>query len=289
MTQVAQEENRFVYLELDSLKAHSWTLRPLDQEVVKELERSIETMGVLQPIVVRECRSGYEIVFGNHRVEACRRLGMKYVRAVIREFSEEDSFVARVSENLARNNYVDPIAEAEGYRMLVDKGWTLSSIGRKIGKSDSYVCERLALLDRLHYNTAMKIRAGNLTASHAELLSRIRDPIKQQQIADLIVKKRLSVRTLENMLNGTPPPITVPVENTDKGFGVRIPKEFLAAVAADGNTPCSLLMRVRGRTIILQSDMANGPQKNRSLQRTHSASSHVGSQSLLPEIDHYCK
>lgn len=263
MTQVAgEDENRFAYLELDSVKPSSWTLRPINQEIVKELERSIETMGLLQPIVVRECRPGYEIVFGNHRVEACRRLGMRCIRAVIREFNEEESFLARVSENLARNNHVDPIAEAEGYRTLMNRGWTLDSIGRNIGKSDSYVCDRLALVDHLHPSTATEIRAGNLSASHAEILSRIRDPTKQKEIADLIVKKRLSVRTLENMLNGTPSPIRVPVESTDRGLCVRMPKEFLAALTPDGNTPCSLLMRVRGRTIILENDIAKGVSRN---------------------------
>lgn len=258
MTQVVgEDENRFACLELDSVKPSSWTLRPINQVIVKELERSIEAMGVLQPIVVRECRPGYEIVFGNHRVEACRRLGMKYIRAVIREFNEEESFLARVSENLARNNYVDPIAEAEGYRTLVNRGWTLGSIGRKIGKSDSYVCDRLAMADHLHPSTATKIRAGKLSASHAEVLSRIRDPAKQRELADLIVKKRLSVRTLESMLKGTPSPIRVPVESTDRGLSVRMPKEFLTALTPDGNTPCSLLMRVRGRTIILENDIAD--------------------------------
>ena len=135
-----EDENRLAYLELDSLKASSWTLRPINQETVKELERSIQTIGVLQPIVVRECPPGYEIVFGNHRVEACRRLGMRYIRAVIREFNEEDSFLARVSENLARNNYVDPIAEAEGYRTLMNRGWTLArSVGRSTNLTVTYV------------------------------------------------------------------------------------------------------------------------------------------------------
>jgi ParB/RepB/Spo0J family partition protein len=284
MTQAAErDENRFAYLELDSLKPSSRMLRPINQEVVRELERSIETMGVLQPIVVRECRPGYEIVFGNHRVEACRRLGMKCIRAVVREFNEDDSFLARVSENLARNNYVDPIAEAEGYRTLMNRGWTLGSIGQKIGKSDSYVCERLALLDHLHHSTVTKIRTGNLTASHAELLSRIQDPIKQKELADLIVKKRLSVRTLENMLNGTPSPIRVPLENTNRDLCVRIPREFLAALTPDGIIPCSLLMRLRGRTITLENGIAKGPLKKRSLHNTHGATSHVGSRSSLPD------
>ena len=169
--------------------------------------------------------------------------------------------------------------------MLMNRGWTLSSIGRRIGKSDSYVCERLALLDHLHHSTATKIRAGNLTASHAEILSRIRDPTKQKELADLIVKKRLSVRTLENMLKGISSPIRILVENTDPNLCVRIPTEFLAALTADGSTPRSLLMRVRGRTIVLENDIANGPRKKRSLQKTHGASSHVGSRSLLPDSE----
>lgn len=59
---------------------------------------------------------------------ACRRLGMEYISAIIKPFAEEDSFLARVSENLLRNSYIDTIEEAEGYKMLVEKGWTLNAI-----------------------------------------------------------------------------------------------------------------------------------------------------------------
>ncbi len=64
-----------VRLPLDMLSTASWMLRPISNELVEELERSIKNIGLLQPIVVREIGEGYEIVFGNHRLRHADVLG----------------------------------------------------------------------------------------------------------------------------------------------------------------------------------------------------------------------
>src|SRR5208282_3929081 len=104
-------------IELDQLESPAWLLRPIDQELVTELARSIQNTGLLQPIVVRRSTRGYEVVFGNHRLEACKHLGFHQIKALVKTCSDDEAFLARVSENLLRNSYIDPIQEAEGYRM----------------------------------------------------------------------------------------------------------------------------------------------------------------------------
>ncbi|MGD0175363.1 MAG: ParB/RepB/Spo0J family partition protein [Candidatus Bathyarchaeia archaeon] len=240
---------------LNALKSPLWLLRPLDRQVVSELARSIQTSGLLQPIVVRKDHGRYEVVFGNHRVEACRRLGMSSIAAILVQLQDDEVFLARLSENLLRNCYVNPIEEAEGYKMLVARGWSINSIASRVGKCDSYVCERIGLLDRLNPNIRSKIANGtrHLTASHAELISRIKDRNRQDAVARFVEKKRLSVRALENLLKCSPAPTIVRAESAfQDGLLVRIPDEFAKAIEI--NVSQSLYMYVRGKKLILEAE-----------------------------------
>lgn len=237
-----------VELELNQVTSPSRELRPLDYQLVLELQRSINSVGLLQPIVVCKREGIYEIVFGNHRLEACRRLGLKKIRAIVRNFSDDESFLARVSENLLRNKYIDPLVEAKGYKMLVANGWTINAIGSRVGKCDSYICERMALLDRLSPRLMKDVSTGRLSASHAELLSRIRDMKRQEEIAELVRIKRLSVRSLEGFL-GKAPPAVVQTKMIAGDLYVYLPRELADVIGARAGE--SLFVYARNRKLIL--------------------------------------
>jgi ParB family chromosome partitioning protein len=257
------DDSRVVVLEIEWLKPPLLRLRPISDESVSELMRSIQNIGLLQPIMVRVSDDGYQVVFGNHRIEACRRLGMKRIPAIVNYFTNEEAFLARVTENLLRNAYVNPIEEAEGYRMLVNKGWTINAIARKIGKCDSYICERLAILENLDPRLRERVSNGSkyLTPSHAELLSRIPDEHLQIEVAKLIESRKLSVRTLENLLNGFPLPTRVQVEGEPRKCCIHIPGGFSNALGLKpGQTLC---MYIRGRKLVLEARKAG--RKNRQL------------------------
>jgi len=245
-------------LEIDRLEPPLWQLRPICEENVSELMRSIESMGLLQPVVVRPSGEGYQIVFGNHRIEACRRLGMKKIPAIVNYFTDEEAFLARVSENLLRNSYMNP---AEGYRVLISDGWTINEIASKVGKCDSYVCERLALLDNLDSRLRARVSHGNshLTPSHAEVLSRIPDKQRQTEIAGLIETRRLSVRALENLLKGVPLPTKIQVEAESGNCCVHIPDEFARTLGFKHGQ--SLYMYVRGRKLVLEAPRGRRREK----------------------------
>ncbi|MFI5449020.1 MAG: ParB/RepB/Spo0J family partition protein [Candidatus Bathyarchaeia archaeon] len=239
-------------LEIEALLMPALALRPIDERIVAELTRSIESSGLLQPIVVRECRGGYEVVFGRHRIEAIKRLGLKSISAAITKMSSAEAFLARVTENLIRNTYVNPVEEARGYQTLVRSGWTINAIARRIGKCDSYVSERLSLLRNIDPKLLSRITDGSsgLTPSHAELLSRIKDPVKQTEVAEFIEKKRFSVRVLEDLLNGVPLPLKVKVEQSTQGCFVRIPTEYMDAVQLTAGMYS--ILYVRGKKLILE-------------------------------------
>jgi ParB family chromosome partitioning protein len=186
----------------------SISLRSLDEKIVGELMKSIRINGLLQPITVKPAdEKQFRLVFGSHRLEAVRRLGWKKVPAIIREVSDEESFLMNVTENLQRNVHVSPIAEARGYRQLISKGWTISEIARRISKSDSYVCNRMRILRRLHPQLRRQVEfpRGNayLTLSHAEHLSTINEPLRQLELASLIREQHLSIRELERLTRKT--------------------------------------------------------------------------------------
>lgn len=246
------DDGNIVELEIQQLRPPSWRLRPLGEQNISELMRSIQNMGILQPVVVRGTHDGYQVVFGSHRIEACRRLGMKKIAAIVKHFSDEEAFLARVTENLLRNADINPIEEAEGYRMLVGKGWAISAIAKKVGKCDSYISERLAMLHRLDFRLRAQVSSGRglLTPSHAELLSRIRDKHRQTQIAKLIETRRLSVRVLEDLLNGVPLPMKVQVEERSGDCWVHIPNDFTKALGLKSGQ--NLHMYIRGRKLVLE-------------------------------------
>jgi len=244
-------------IEIDRLKLSDQMLRPIDEVLVTELVRSICNAGLLQPILVRRRDEGFEVVFGNHRLEACKRLGYSTITALVGNFTGDEAFLAQVAENVERNMIVNPIVEASGYKRLLQNGWSLNSIARKIGKSDSYVCQRLSMLDRLDHDILTKFANGDkrsLTASHLELISSIPDKLKQREIVSIVEKRRLSVRSLENLLNGIPFPIDVAVEETKGECFVKIPNEFATALNILPHQ--HLRLCIRGRKLVLENNEA---------------------------------
>jgi ParB family chromosome partitioning protein len=109
---------------LDRVKNSGIALRDLDEAAVKELAESIRANGLLQPIMVKPKGDGYELVFGLHRLEACRKLGWKKIPALVKDISSEEAFLTGLIENLQRNIRISPVAEARGYKRLMAKGWT---------------------------------------------------------------------------------------------------------------------------------------------------------------------
>lgn len=191
-------------LAVEAIKPNRNILRKIDEVLIPELAQSIRANGLLQPILVRPLGSSYEVVFGYHRLEACKRLGWKSIPAIVKKMSDDDSFVAKVVENLQRNAEINPIAEANGYIKLIEHGWTINKIAERIGKSDSYVSDRIGLVRRLHPVIANRIsnnNIGHLKPSHCELLARLDSKRRQLELTHLIDRKRLSVRGLEKLIS----------------------------------------------------------------------------------------
>ena len=176
---------------IDSIRPSKFCLRPIDEKVMEELMQSIQAQGLLQPIMVRPLDdSSWELVFGNHRLEACRRLGWKAIPCSVCEMDDAKAFMTVEVENLQKNNFIDPVQEARGFKMLrEEKGLTESEIGKGIGKTQQYVSSRSGLL-RLEPEIQALITGRLVSAEHGYELSKIEHAKKRAILAELSRKDR---------------------------------------------------------------------------------------------------
>ncbi len=204
----AAREDTITQLPIDSISPQGYNLRRLDPHVVEDLARSISAVGLLQPIMVTPRADGrFEVVFGNHRLEAAKQTGLKLIPGLVRQITAQEAFLLQVTENIQRNVKMNTIAEARGYKHLIREGWSIHRIGSYVGKSDSYICDRLRLLDKLAPEIQLTLERnsnGPISISHAEQLSLIDNKFKQLDLARLIETQRLTVRQLERLMTEGP-------------------------------------------------------------------------------------
>jgi len=143
---------------------------PLRDELgsLDSLILSIKEKGLLQPIVVRPVESAFEVIAGNRRLEACKKLGLKKIPCYIVGLDDRQAYEVSLIENIQRRN-LNPIEEAKAFRTYVDeKGYgAISELAIRIGKSEPYVSRRLALLELPDYIQEELIRR-RITQSTAE-------------------------------------------------------------------------------------------------------------------------
>jgi ParB/RepB/Spo0J family partition protein len=150
-----------------------------DAKAMQELTDSVKAQGVVQAIVVRpNGKPGtYEIVAGERRWRAAKAAGLAEIPATIRELTDAQALELAVIENNQREN-LHPLEEAEGYEALLKQKhanlskYTVEDLMAKIGRSKSYVYQRLKLLD-LCEEARKAYYAGKLDYSKAVLIARI--------------------------------------------------------------------------------------------------------------------
>lgn len=167
-----------------------------DEEELDELAESIREVGLLQPIVVRQRGSGYELIVGERRWRAHRRLGMPRIDAIVRATDDTAMLRDALLENLHRTQ-LNPLEEAAAYRQLLDDfGCTKEELAKRIKKSRPHISNTLRLLG-LPVPVQRRVAAGVLSAGHARALLMLIDAHAQEQLAQRIVAEGLSVRATE--------------------------------------------------------------------------------------------
>lgn len=173
--------------------------RQFDEESLEDLRRSIDAVGVLQPILVRPVSDGYELVAGERRWRAAQRAGLRTIPALIRPTEDLSSLVQAVVENVQRAD-LNPIEEAAAYQQLLrDFTLTQEEVAARVGRSRSAVANTLRLL-QLAPDLQRLILEGELTAGHGRALLSTDDVAWREELAARAVDGALSVRELEELV-----------------------------------------------------------------------------------------
>ena len=171
-----------------------------DEEALDELVASIQEVGLLQPVVVREVGPGrFELVMGERRWRASQRAGLTEIPAIIRATADDDLLRDALMENLHRSQ-LNPLEEAAAYQqMLDDFGATHDELARRIGRSRPHISNTLRLLN-LSSGVQRRVAAGVLSAGHARALLSLEGAEAQDHLAHRIVAEGLSVRAVEEIV-----------------------------------------------------------------------------------------
>ena len=200
-----------------------------DEEELASLAESIREVGILQPILLRETDDGYEIIAGERRWRAARRVGLQHVPALVRDTDDASALEHALVENVHRSD-LNVLEEAAAYQQLIeDFGLTHEEVAIRVGRSRTSVTNTLRLL-QLPPSVQRLVRDRSLTMGHARALLGTPDRALQERLAKRIVAEGLSVRAVEDELR-EPVVVTTP-EEPDTGAGA----EVETAVDASGAT-----------------------------------------------------
>ncbi len=174
--------------------------RTFDPAAIRQLAESIESQGLIQPVVLNERGDGgYELISGERRLRAVKSLGWHTVPAVVRNVDEAALLEMTLVENLQRED-LDPIEEAEGYQQLAGLfDMTQARIAKRVGKDRSTVTNALRLL-KLPEIIRRDISAGLLSAGHARQLLSLDNEGEQIELARRVIKEEMPVRKLEKLV-----------------------------------------------------------------------------------------
>lgn len=122
--------------------------RHFSPEEMQSLQASIQTHGILEPIVVRLVGQTYEIICGERRFRAAQALGLPEVPVVVRDATDDEAFILSIQENVQRND-LTPIEEARAYKAMLDKGLASSQrdLAKLLGVSQGRISKKISLLD----------------------------------------------------------------------------------------------------------------------------------------------
>lgn len=166
---------------------------PLD-----ELVESIRQHGIIQPLIVRPVDGKYELIAGERRWRASKKLGLTTVPVIEREASDRDVLEMALIENLQRED-LNPIEEAAGYvRLAREFAMKQEEIASRVGKSRASVANAMRLLD-LHPDVQLLVAQARLSVGHGKAILSIKDKDCQLLAADQILKKNLNVRAAEKL------------------------------------------------------------------------------------------
>ena len=192
-----------VEVDVDRLAPNAFQPRGhVDQTRLEGLARSIESNGVIQPIVVRKVGDRFQIIAGERRWRAAKLAGLLRVPVVVRDVAagqERSLLEMALIENIQREN-LNPIEEAFAYRRLSDQfELTQEDIAAAVGKDRATVANIVRLL-KLPEDVRAEVASGSLSMGHARALLALPTEPDQRRTARDVIARSLSVRETEALV-----------------------------------------------------------------------------------------
>ncbi|MBW3594108.1 MAG: ParB/RepB/Spo0J family partition protein [Actinobacteria bacterium] len=211
-----------------------------DEDALQELTSSIETLGILQPLLVRELGPGrYELVAGERRWRAAQRAGIETVPVLVVETDERGSLERALVENVHRQD-LNPIEEAAAYRQLLDEGGlTQEALGERVGKNRVTISNAMRLLD-LPVSVQRMIAEGRLTGAHGKALLALEGNAFLERLARRAADERWSTRETEEHVRRYQS-----MSTTTRSTSTKSSEESAAALDAQRRLAGHLQTRVR--------------------------------------------
>ena len=171
-----------------------------DYDELEGLAQSIRQNGILQPITVRPAADGkFELIAGERRLRAARLVGVTKIPAIVVDIDQKKSAVFSLLENLQRQD-LDFFEEAEAIdRLLTDYGMSQEEVGKKLGKAQSTLSNKLRLL-RLPEEMRYRISRAGLSERHARALLTLDNDTLRQRALGIIIDRRLTVSESERLI-----------------------------------------------------------------------------------------
>lgn len=169
-------------------------------EELQDLAESIKSIGLIQPITVRQIDEHYEIVVGERRFRAVQMAGLQAIPAVVANITDEQSAVMALIENIQRQD-LNFIEEAEALLQLMEvHGFTQKTLAEKIGKNQSTVSNKLRVLSLPDDVKDILVNSG-LTERHGRALLKLKDDADIRLVIKAIVKNELNVKATEKLID----------------------------------------------------------------------------------------
>lgn len=195
-----QDRSRASEIKLSEIHPNPYQPRLVfDQEKIEELAQSIREHGVFTPILVRKAVSGYQLIAGERRFRAAKLANLETIPAITLEFDDQQMMEISLIENIQRED-LSVIEEAKAYQILIEKlGLTQEELSKKVGKSRPHITNLLRLLS-LPESVQNLLLNQSLTMGQVRPLINHENQTKVEELAQLIVHKKLSARDVEKLM-----------------------------------------------------------------------------------------
>jgi len=194
-------------IRIGQIRPTSTPIREVESEDIEALTQSIKEFGLLQPFRVRPLDDGYEVIFGNARLEAARRAGLEEVDVVVADVDDDQALIQAGVENLMRTDMSDPEKGRWSLKVRKTMGWSQNDLADRLGLAQRTIsywelqAKQLApdLAELVQPAKSGEVAEGRLSGHQARQIAQLKNHGSQRKLAKKAMKEALSGPTLREV------------------------------------------------------------------------------------------